>query len=210
LQLNGFGLRTYSLLGIHIYVAALYLEHLSIDPEQIIRSPETKVLTVRFERNVSADDARKAWRDGLENNCMAPCHLALEDVEKFLADIPAMHTGDSYSLVFTQHGATVTVGGHLIGTVSQRQFAEAMLATFLGLRPASPRLKRELLRGMHDLMAVHRAETVGGRSAMGRRTVRQGADDQHHDRHAQAHPEGGNVTEQMSIGHGATTIMILE
>jgi hypothetical protein len=119
---------------------------LSTDPEQIIRSPETKVLTVRFERNVSADDARKAWRDGLENNCMAPCHLALEDVEKFLADIPAMHTGDSYSLVFTQHGATVTVSGHLIGTVSQRQFAEAMLATFLGLRPASPRLKRELLR----------------------------------------------------------------
>jgi hypothetical protein len=129
------------------YVASLYLEHLSTDPEQIIRSPETKVLTVRFERNVSADDARKAWRDGLENNCMAPCHLVLEDVEKFLADIPAMHTGDSYSLVFTQHVATVTVSGHLIGTVSQRQFAEAMLATFLGLRPASPRLKRELLRG---------------------------------------------------------------
>ena len=32
LQLNGFGLRTYSLLGIHIYVAALYLEHLGTDP----------------------------------------------------------------------------------------------------------------------------------------------------------------------------------
>jgi hypothetical protein len=147
LHLNGFGLRTYSLLGIHIYVASLYLEHLSTDPEQIIRSPETKVLTVRFERNVSADDARKAWRDGLENNCVAPCHLVPEDVEKFLADIPAMRTGDNYSLLFAQQGATVTVSGHLIGTVSQRQFAEVMLATFLGPKPASQRLKQELLRG---------------------------------------------------------------
>jgi hypothetical protein len=74
LQLNDFGLRTYSVLGIHIYVAALYLEHLSTDAEAIIRSPETKVLTVRFERNVSADAARNAWRVGLENNCQSPSH----------------------------------------------------------------------------------------------------------------------------------------
>ena len=32
LHLNGLGLRTYSFLRIHIYVAGLYLEHLSTDP----------------------------------------------------------------------------------------------------------------------------------------------------------------------------------
>lgn len=147
LQLNGFGLRTYSLLGIHIYVAALYLEHLDTDPEAIIRSPDTKLLTVRFERSVSADDARKAWRDGLENNCVAPCRLDPEDVERFLAMVPTMHAGDNYSVLFTRHSAIVTVSGHQIGTVSQPQFADAMLATFLGPNPASPKLKRELLQG---------------------------------------------------------------
>ena len=60
LHLNGYGLRTYSILGIHIYVASLYLEHLSANPEEIIQSPETKLLLVRFERSVSADQARKA------------------------------------------------------------------------------------------------------------------------------------------------------
>lgn len=50
LHLNGYGLRTYSILGIHIYIASLYLEHLSTNPEEIIRSPETKLLLVRFER----------------------------------------------------------------------------------------------------------------------------------------------------------------
>jgi hypothetical protein len=147
LQLNGVGRRTYSFLGIHVYVASLYLEHLSTDPQQIIRSPETKLLTVRFERNVSAEDARKAWRDGFANNCQAPCRLDPADVEKFLAEVPAMQAGDVFTLLFTQHGATVTVGGQLIGTVSKPEFAQAMLATFLGPRPASPNLKQDLLRG---------------------------------------------------------------
>lgn len=144
LHLNGYGLRTYSILGIHIYVASLYLEHLSANPEEIIQSPETKLLLVRFERSVSADQARKAWHDGLVNNCKSPCQLDPKDVEKFLADIPAMHTGDNFSLLFKQHSATVTVGGHQIGTISSQQFAEAMLATFLGPNPASSRLKQEL------------------------------------------------------------------
>jgi Chalcone isomerase-like len=147
LKLNGFGRRTYSFLGIHIYVASLYLEQLSSNPEQILRSPETKLLNVRFERNVSAEDARKAWREGLANNCQLPCQLDPQDVETFLAEVSAMQEGEVFSLLFTQRGATVTVNGKQIGIVSKPQFAEAMLATFLGPRPASPRLKQELLRG---------------------------------------------------------------
>lgn len=147
LHLNGYGLRTYSVLGIHIYVAALYLQYPGTDPEQIIRSPQTKLLVVRFERNISADAARKSWRDGLENNCQAPCQLNPDDLAQFLADIPAMHAGDNYSLLFTSHGTTVSVSGHQVGVVSHPEFAAAMLATFLGPKPASPKLKQELLTG---------------------------------------------------------------
>jgi Chalcone isomerase-like len=147
LQLNGYGLRTYSFLEIHVYVASLYLEHTSTDPEAILRSPETKLLTVSFQRGVSADRARDAWRQGFENNCLAPCHLDPQDVERFLAEVPAMREGDNFSMLFTRNGATVSVNGKLIGTVSQPRFAEAMLATFLGPNPASPSLKQELLRG---------------------------------------------------------------
>lgn len=147
LILNGYGLRTYSILGIHIYVAGLYLEHPSTDAEQIIHSPETKQLLIRFEHSVGADAARKAWSDGLADNCQAPCHVDPNDVAQFLANIPAMHDGDSYSLLFTREGASVTVDGRLVGVISKRSFAEAMLATFLGPRPASERLKQDLLRG---------------------------------------------------------------
>jgi hypothetical protein len=39
------------------------------------------------------------------------------------------------------------VSGQQIGTITSPQFAEVMLATFLGLKPASPRLEQELLSG---------------------------------------------------------------
>ena len=147
LHLNGYGLRTYSILGVHIYAASLYLERLSTNPEAIIRSPETKLLMVRFEHDISIDQARDAWRTALDNNCFAPCQLDPADVQRFLSQVPAMHAGDNFNLLFGESSATVSVNGQQIGTITRRQFAEAILATFLGPNPASPKLKRELLRG---------------------------------------------------------------
>ena len=147
LLLNGIGLRTYSILGIHIYVAGLYLEQFRTNADEILQSPETKLLTIRFKRNVTADQARDAWRKGLVNNCMAPCRIDPQDIADFIAQVPAMHAGESYSMLFTAQGATVTVDGIELATISKPQFAKAMLATFLGRAPASSRLKAELLQG---------------------------------------------------------------
>ena len=147
LHLNGVGVRTYSIFAIHIYVAGLYLEYPSTDPENIIGSLETKVLAVKFEHDVDADAARKAWREGFANNCQAPCHLDVDEMQRFLADVPDMNAGDSYAIVFTRRGATISLNGREIGTIEHRQFAEAMLATFLGPKPAMERLKQALLAG---------------------------------------------------------------
>ena len=148
LHLNGVGLRTYSVLRFHVYVAALYLEHPSEDPNAILSSPETKLLTVSFLRNVSADRARKSWQMGFANNCLPPaCALDPVEVRDFLDHVPAMRAGDRFSLLFDGHGAAVDMDGHPLGVVPQPSFAEAMLATFLGPNPGSRRLKRELLSG---------------------------------------------------------------
>lgn len=147
LLLNGYGLRNYSILGIHIYVAGLYLEHLNTDPDAIIQSPETKLVAVSFRRDVSADSARDAWRIALKNNCVAPCVLDPDDVARFLAVVPAMHAGDTCNLLFEGHRAVVTVNGQQIGTISHTMLADAVLATFIGPKPASPALKRGLLSG---------------------------------------------------------------
>ena len=84
MRLNGIGLRTYSMLGIHIYVAGLYLERQSDDPDSILHSPERKLLDIHFVRDVDANNARQAWRDGFANNCRPPaCYLDPADVQRF-------------------------------------------------------------------------------------------------------------------------------
>jgi hypothetical protein len=146
MQLNGIGLRTYSMLGIHVYVAGLYLERQSANPDNILRSPERKLLDIHFVRDVEANDAREAWRDGFANNCRLPgCSLDPADVQRFLAAVPAVHRGDQSSLLFTPKGVDVKLNGRPMGEVTDPHFATAMLATFIGPVPPSAKLKRELL-----------------------------------------------------------------
>ena len=149
LHLNGIGLRTFPLFGIHIYVAGLYLERPSADPETIIRSHGTKLLDIRFLRDVDATDAQEAWRDSFEQNCVSPCYLDPRDVRQFLAAVPSVRKGDSASLLFTPSGLQVTFNGHVMGDITDQHFADVMLTTFIGPVPPTPRLKRELL-GLRD------------------------------------------------------------
>jgi hypothetical protein len=145
-RLNGIGLRTYSILGIHIYVAGLYLEQRSDNPDSILHSPERKLLDFRFLRDIDAETARKSWREGLENNCRPPsCYLDPRDVQRFLAEVPPVHRGDESMLVFSSKGVAVTFNGRPLGDITDPHFAEAMLATFIGPVPPTARLKRELL-----------------------------------------------------------------
>ena len=146
LWLNGLGLRTVSFLHVHVYVASLYLEHPNHDPDAIMRSPETKILAFHFQHDVSADQARDAWRKGLANNCAAPCQLDPADVDRFIAAVPAMHDGDSFELRFAAHTAWITANGRPLGQIDQAPLADAVLAAFLGPKPGSPELKQALLK----------------------------------------------------------------
>src|SRR4051794_31856801 len=91
LVLNGLGLRTYSILRVHVYVAGLYLEHRSADPDAILSSNQLKLLRFVFVRDVDAEDARKSWRVALERNCEVPCRLPADSAARFLAAIPSVH-----------------------------------------------------------------------------------------------------------------------
>ncbi|WP_158930593.1 chalcone isomerase family protein [Acidisphaera sp. S103] len=146
MRLNGIGLRTYSIFGLHIYVAGLYLERQNNNPDSILHSPERKLLDIRFLRDVDAADARKAWQDGFDNNCRPPeCYLDPQDVQRFLAAIPPIHRGDETMLLFSPKGVDVTFDGRPLGDITDPHFAETLLATFIGPVPPTPRLKRELL-----------------------------------------------------------------
>jgi hypothetical protein len=139
------GLRTYSVFRIHIYVAALYLERPSSDADAILRSDQTKLLEVRFVHDVDEASARKAWTDGFDGNCTAPCHLPPGEVSRFLDAVPAFRRGDGSTLLFEHGTVRISVDGRLLGTVTDPIFAQVILATFIGSVPPTDRLKRDLL-----------------------------------------------------------------
>jgi hypothetical protein len=149
MHLNGIGLRTFSLLGIRIYVAGLYLERRSDNPDAILHSPETKLLDIRFLRDVDAEDARNSWQESFEQNCKTPCYLDPRDIQRFLAAVPSVRKGNDSTLLFTSKGVHITFNGRRIGDIADPHFAELMLATFIGAVPPTPRLRRELL-GFRD------------------------------------------------------------
>jgi len=149
LQLNGIGLRTFSIFEVPIYVAGLYLERRNNDPDAILHSSERKLLDIRFLHAVSAEDARLAWLEGFEKNCSAPCHLDPGDVQRFLSAVPRIQQGDQSTLLFMPTGVNVMINGKPTGTITNPTFARVILATFIGPEPPTPRLKRELLGGAH-------------------------------------------------------------
>lgn len=132
-------------MSIPIYVAGLYLEQPTRDGNRILHSQQHKLLEMRFLHDVDAQDAREAWRDGLEQNCAAPCALDPAAVQRFLAAVPSMRKGDESTMLFTAKGLKATINGKPMGEISDPNFASALLATFIGAVPPTPQLKRQLL-----------------------------------------------------------------
>jgi hypothetical protein len=60
MHLDGIGLRTFSVLGIRIYVAGLYFNRRCDNPDAILHPLETKLLRIRFLRNLDAA-VRHGW-----------------------------------------------------------------------------------------------------------------------------------------------------
>ena len=145
LVLNGIGLRTYSFLAIHIYVAGLYLERPSHNADAILASPDLKVLQLHFVHDVSASAMRQAWKKGLLSNCPAPCTLSPALLSRFLAGLRPVHAGDVVTFVFSPNGSSAYYNGQLVGQITNTHFAQLVLAVFLGPHTVAPQLRSELL-----------------------------------------------------------------
>ncbi len=145
LVLNGLALRTYSFLRIRIYVAGLYLERHSSDPDAILASNELKLLHFVFTHEVDAEAGRKSWRESLANSCGKPCRLSADGIDRFLAAVPPMAKGDTITFIFTPEGMEAFKNEQPIGRVPDQEFVRVILSTFIGVHPTSAAVKHGLL-----------------------------------------------------------------
>lgn len=145
LMLNGIGLRTYSLMRVHVYVAGLYLTHPMDNGASILQSSDPKILRLHFVRYVGVSKVREAWKTGLTDNCVNPCTLSSAELKRFLDTLQPVSAGEDVMFVFTGQGLDAYENGQLIGRVNNPEFARLMLAVFIGPHVETPRLKSALL-----------------------------------------------------------------
>jgi len=148
LQLNGAGIRRATFLGVHVYVASLYLPRPMRVAAEILQPSVSKQLTLRFVRDVSRKDMLSAIRDGLHDNAGAQAKEAEAHVLSMERYLPDLHTGTQLKLVFQpKQGLRVFANDRLMGIEKDDAFANLLFHVWLGPKPPDSDLKKALLGG---------------------------------------------------------------
>ena len=149
LTLNGMGLREATIFKVDVYVAGLYLEHVSSDPAAIIAAKEEKRLVLRFVRDVDRDDIVKAWREGFEGNATVKVATLKPLIDRLNSWMGDFNDGDTLTFTYTPDvGVEVDVGSARKGVIASEDFARSLFAIWLGPKPPTGDLKKGLL-GKH-------------------------------------------------------------
>ena len=150
LYLNGAGIRTKFFFD--IYVGGLYLEqHASkakAKAKEILADTANKRITMDFlYGEVEKEKLTDGWEEGFEKNQSA-AHM--KDLQTRLGNFNALFSdarrGDSVVFDLLDDGSThVSFNGHEKGVIKGVDFQQALLAVWLGKKPADSDLKKAML-----------------------------------------------------------------
>jgi hypothetical protein len=145
LQLNGMGVRKQ--LWIKVYVAGLYLQQKTHNPEEIYKMPGKKRLEMHFLTNkANKGKMDSAWEEGFKKNNPEIFEKIRPRVMKFRDLFGDMHKGDVLALtVVPGEGVKAEYNGEIKGTIEGADFAKALLRIWFGPHPPGGDLKKGLL-----------------------------------------------------------------
>ena len=144
LKLNGMGLRTKMVFK--VYVAGLYLEKASDDPNAIIASDQVKRVEMVMLRNLGRGKITEAIENGIEKNAKDKVEALKPRLQTFFTVVEDLKTGDKLTITYTpgqgtkvqnQSGKNIVIAG--------KDFADALFSVWLGKEPADGDLKSGML-----------------------------------------------------------------
>jgi len=146
LRLNGMGVRREKVF-FKAYVIALYLEEPTTEARIAIQTDETKRIVITMLRDVGREMFVQAMESGIRRNsgpAMPTLRARLDLLEQA---IPDFTKGDVLDLTWVPDVGTLVRGQGGTMTIPGKDFADALLAVWLGQKPVEAALKRELLGG---------------------------------------------------------------
>ena len=144
LLLNGLGLRTKFM--VKVYVAGLYLEQKSSDPNAILKSDTPKRIVMHFVHGVSKGQMTDAFQESFNNNAPEASKTMKADIDRLLGALEPLKEGDE--MIFTYvpgTGTTMAIKGQEKLTIAGPAFAPVLFSVWLGPKPPNSDLKKGLL-----------------------------------------------------------------
>jgi len=144
LVLNGLGLRKKYL--VKVYVAGLYLEQKSSDPDAIMKSDTTKRIVMQFVRGVSKSQMADAFEESFNNNAPDARKTMKADIDRLIGALEPVNVGDQ--MVFTcvpAAGTTFAINGKEKLTIASPAFCRVLFSVWLGPKPPSADLRKGML-----------------------------------------------------------------
>ena len=144
LVLNGMGLRTKYL--IKVYVAGLYLQEKSSDPQAIIAADKPKRLVMQFLHEVSKSRMVDAFTDSFNANSPDAKTTLKAEIDRLLGALEPVKVGDQ--MVFTYvpgSGTSMAINGKDKLAIAGAAFGKVLFAVWLGPEPPTAELKKGLL-----------------------------------------------------------------
>jgi len=147
LQLNGAGLRTFSLMmiPIKIYVAAFYTPAPLRSESAVMASQGPLQFDFTFLRAVGLSDVTKAWTSQFAQSVSYSYPGYEKDRDAFISYFGPLHSMGVERVQFVGTNTLVYDSGTLKGTIPGRDFQKAFLSLWFGSKAVSPDLKAALL-----------------------------------------------------------------
>ncbi|SRR6266545_1843603 len=145
LVLNGMGTREATIFNVNVYVAGLYLEKKTQNPDEVVSSEQVKRIDLVFVRDVDRSDITEAWSTQFKKNGadMAKLKNQITQLNGWMAE---MKEGDSLSFTYVPgKGVTVVVKGSEKGVIPGSDFGHAFFAIWFGKSPPNSGLKNGML-----------------------------------------------------------------
>ena len=134
LVLNGYALRKKFI--IKVYVAALYVTAKSNSPDQILAADAPRRMFFSFIYGVHKNQLCDAWTEGLEKNTPSASAELKAQFATLCGYMTDMKKTDLMYLTYVPgQGTTIEIRGEVKGTLPGKEFADAVLRTWIGPKP---------------------------------------------------------------------------
>ena len=146
LRRNGTGLCEWGLFQIDLYEAALYLQNPSNKAREVIESNQVKRLELRFLRDLSRKQMRRAYSAAFRANTEDESEPYQERIDRFVRLIPGVKKGNRLAFTcFPGRGLEIRLGKTLLDTIPGDDFGRLFMQLYVGPIPPTQAVRKGLL-----------------------------------------------------------------